>query len=66
MSSNTTIARARWDSEWRWHWEPDFLLRGYDRDLTEVHLACRQIITVLGLEIRSRRVRVVNGALERR
>ena len=35
-------------------------------DLPEVHIACQQIVTVLGLEAKPRRVRLVNGAMERR
>lgn len=35
-------------------------------DLPEVHIACQQIVTVLGLDTKPRRVRLVNGAMERR
>jgi hypothetical protein len=35
-------------------------------DLPEVHIACQQIVTILSLQIKPRRVRRVNDAMERR
>lgn len=35
-------------------------------DLPEVHLACQQIVSVLHLEVKPRRMRAVNGPLEQR
>lgn len=35
-------------------------------DLREVHIACQQIVTVLGLNGKPRRVRLVSGAMEPR